>query len=70
MVYITGDTHGGYTRFGQIKRFIRKNHLSNEDVVVVLGDMSVNFSLNERDQNSSVFTAITNRDLLQYQVTT
>ena len=50
MVYITGDTHGGYTRFGQIKRFVRKNRLSNEDIVVVLGDMSVNFSLNERDE--------------------
>lgn len=46
MIYITGDTHG---KFWPLEFFCWLNNLSENDVVVVLGDAGVNHHLNTRD---------------------
>ena len=37
MIYITGDTHGGFRRFGN-KYFPPQKHMSREDYVIITGD--------------------------------
>ena len=37
MIYITGDTHGGFQRFGN-KYFPPQKHMSREDYVIITGD--------------------------------
>lgn len=44
MIYITGDTHGDMRR---IVNFCKKNNLTREDVIIILGDAGINFY--ERD---------------------
>lgn len=46
MFYITGDTHGEFYR---IEQFCEEYETSKEDVMIILGDAGINFSLNERD---------------------
>ena len=46
MFYITGDTHGEFYRNEQ---FCEEYETSKEDVMIILGDAGINFSLNERD---------------------
>lgn len=46
MVYLTGDTHGSVDR---IKRFCNRMNLGTEDVIVILGDVGLNFFLNQKD---------------------
>ena len=36
-VYITGDTHGGFQRFGS-KYFPQQKNMGREDYVIVTGD--------------------------------
>ena len=36
-VYITGDTHGGFQRFG-MKYFPEQKEMSREDCVIITGD--------------------------------
>lgn len=40
MIYITGDTHGGFQRFGN-KYFPPQKHMSREDYVIITGDYTV-----------------------------
>ena len=37
MIYITGDTHGGFQKFGN-KYFPPQKHMSREDYVIITGD--------------------------------
>ena len=46
MVYITGDTHGDFSRFG---KFCRRNTVTEDDVVIVLGDAGLNYFGDGRD---------------------
>lgn len=39
--YITGDTHGDFWR---IEQFAKRNHLTEEDVIIILGDVGFNYS--------------------------
>jgi hypothetical protein len=36
-IYITGDTHGGFQRFGS-KYFPQQKEMSREDCVIITGD--------------------------------
>lgn len=46
-VYYTGDKHGGTV---EIRQFCKKNKLTKDDVIVILGDVGANYYLNERDE--------------------
>ncbi len=46
MIYITGDTHGDFSR---IEQFCEKIHTTEEDIMVILGDAGLNFWLNKSD---------------------
>lgn len=39
MIYITGDTHGIFTR---VEEFCKKNHTTKEDILIILGDAGIN----------------------------
>ena len=45
--YITGDTHGNFSR---IAAFCRERHTTKEDVLIILGDVGLNYFLDERDK--------------------
>ena len=47
MYYITGDTHGDYTR---IERFCERFHPTRDDVMIILGDAGFNYYGGKRDQ--------------------
>ncbi len=46
MIYLTGDTHGNFNR---IYDFCEKMETSKDDVIIILGDVAFNYSLNELD---------------------
>lgn len=46
MIYITGDKHGD---FSAIKLFCKEHNTTKDDIMVVLGDNGINFSLNTRE---------------------
>ncbi len=46
MVYITGDTHGDFSRF---YKFNKKAHPTKEDVMIILGDAGLNYYGNRLD---------------------
>lgn len=48
MVYITGDTHGHFER---IFNLCEKMDLTNNDTMIILGDVGLNFFLNKSDRN-------------------
>lgn len=45
-VFLTGDTHG---RFSRIESFCKKQHLTEDDVLVILGDVGLNYFGDYRD---------------------
>lgn len=45
--YITGDTHGDFSR---IEKFCRENDTMKEDVMIILGDAGINYWLNNTDR--------------------
>lgn len=45
-VYITGDTHGD---FRDVTRFAVRMSLDRDDIIVILGDVGLNFYLDRRD---------------------
>ena len=49
MIYITGDTHGDFSR---IERFCDKFHPSKDDVMIILGDAGFNYYGGKRDQRA------------------
>ena len=47
MIYITGDTHGDFSR---IERFCEKFQPSRDDIMIILGDAGFNYYGGKRDQ--------------------
>lgn len=47
MIYITGDTHGDFSRFD---RFCKRIQTTTDDMMIVLGDVGLNYFGDERDQ--------------------
>lgn len=47
MIYVTGDTHG---KFKRVKDFCERFQTSKEDILIILGDASINYHLNERNR--------------------
>lgn len=43
MVYITGDTHGDFSRLCRMSK-------TKDDIVIILGDVGINYYLNNRDE--------------------
>lgn len=46
MIYITGDTHGDMNR---IVRFCERMETSQEDIMIILGDVGLNYYGDSRD---------------------
>lgn len=46
MVYYTGDIHGEAV---WITHFCKKMKLTEDDIIVILGDVGANYFMNERD---------------------
>lgn len=46
MIYITGDTHGDFSR---LRFFCKNQNTSNEDTIIILGDAGLNYYLNKKD---------------------
>lgn len=49
MIYITGDTHGNFTR---IERFCDQIHPSRDDTMIILGDAGFNYYGGKRDERT------------------
>ena len=47
MIYITGDTHGDFTR---IERFCERFSPARDDTMIILGDAGFNYYGGQRDQ--------------------
>lgn len=47
MVYFTGDIHGNPNR---IVNFAKRMQLTEEDIIIILGDVGINYYQDERDQ--------------------
>lgn len=47
MIYITGDTHGDFARFTVFNAMTK---LTEDDVMIVLGDAGLNYHRNEKDK--------------------
>ena len=43
MVYLTGDTHGQFKNFENIRKFCKEHNTTIEDVLIILGDAGINF---------------------------
>lgn len=52
MFYITGDTHG---QFERIEAFCRRFETSKNDVMIILGDVGINYSGGSRDRMRKEF---------------
>ena len=48
MIYLTGDTHGCFTRIGE---FVRKMNTTADDIMIILGDAGVNYFGNPKDMS-------------------
>ena len=70
MIYITGDLHRDFTR---VFAFARKKQTTKEDILIVLGDVGINYYLDDSDKILKenyknfhllffVFKAITKKD--------
>lgn len=46
MIYVTGDTHGDFSR---IKDFCRRMQTTKEDILIILGDAGINYYGHVRD---------------------
>ena len=45
-VFITGDCHGD---FDKIERFIDENDTNQDDILIILGDVKLNYFENSKD---------------------
>lgn len=52
MFYLTGDTHGDFSR---IEEFCEEYETTVDDVLIILGDAGINFSLNINDDCRKMF---------------
>lgn len=48
-IYITGDCHGD---FSKIKYFCKTHNTTKEDIMIILGDVGLNYYLNKRDEKN------------------
>lgn len=46
MIFITGDTHG---KFNRIADFCKINNTTKDDILIILGDVGINYSSNHLD---------------------
>ena len=46
LIYLTGDTHGG---FDNIIKFCNRNKTTIDDIMIILGDVGLNYYLNSAD---------------------
>jgi len=54
MFFLTGDTHGDFAR---VFRFVKQNpELTQEDVMIVLGDAGINYFNDYRDTFAPIAT--------------
>ena len=49
-VYITGDIHGSFYRFMELKRFCKEKNLGRKDWIICLGDVGLNYFADHRDE--------------------
>ena len=49
MIYITGDTHG---QFEHVIKFCNRFELTEEDIVIIVGDVGLNYFLNSKDKKA------------------
>ena len=47
MFFVTGDTHGGFDR---IIKFCESQKLTDNDVIIILGDAGINYYCNHREK--------------------
>ena len=52
MIYITGDTHGC---FGRIAEFCKIEKTTKKDILIILGDVGINYHGNKRDLKTKQF---------------
>lgn len=52
MVYITGDTHGDFIR---IEEFCAEYGTTKEDILIILGDVGINYYLNQFDDHQKAY---------------
>lgn len=48
MIYITGDTHGRFSRLSHL-------HQTDDDMIIILGDTGINYYLNDKDSKLKDF---------------
>ena len=46
MIYVTGDKH---RNFNEIKKFCKENNTTKDDVIIILGDVGINFYVGIKD---------------------
>ena len=51
MIFITGDTHGEFFRFNHLKQ-------TDDDMVIILGDVGLNYYLNNKDKKLKDFVKL------------
>ena len=54
MFYITGDTHGDFSRYSQ---FAEDMQPTKEDTMIVLGDAGLNYHRNKTDKERKAFVS-------------
>lgn len=54
-IFCTGDVHGYFKRLKEIKDKCIENNTTKDDVLIVLGDLSCNYWLDERDRRVKDF---------------
>lgn len=52
MIYVTGDTHG---QFKKIKEFCKKFDTTIDDIMIILGDVGINYHGNSKDLNTKSY---------------
>lgn len=52
MIYITGDTHGN---FYNIENFCKRNKTTRDDVIIILGDVGLNYYGDKKDRIAKQF---------------
>ena len=57
MIYITGDTHGDMNR---IVRFCERMETSKEDIMIILGDVGLNYYGDSRDRRKNLAVCFAN----------
>ena len=51
MIYITGDTHGEFSRLSHLRQ-------TDNDMIIILGDTGINYYLNDKDSKLKEFIGL------------